>query len=58
MGKQKDKGLTEFHLAGMMRQIHRVRDLPVMRTPVDLQTLASFYDGLADRLLARHRPPE
>ena len=57
MGKQKDKGLTEFYLAGMMRQVRRVKDLPVMLEPVDLEALASFYDELADRLLARHRPP-
>lgn len=57
MGKQKDKGLTEFYLAGMMHQIHRVRELPMMLQPVDLDTLACFYDELADRLLAQHRPP-
>ena len=41
----------------MMRQIHRVRDLPRMLQPADLETLASFYEELADRLLAQHRPP-
>ncbi len=57
MGKQKDKGLTGFYLAGMMRQVHRIKDLPVMLEPVDLEALVSFYDELADRLLAQHRPP-
>ena len=57
MAKQKDLGLTEFYLAGMLRQIHTVKDLPVMLKPVDLETLVSFYDELADRLLGRHRPP-
>lgn len=57
MAKQKDLGLTEFYLAGMLRQIHKVRDLPVMLKPVALERLVSFYDELADRLLATHRPP-
>lgn len=57
MAKQKDLGLMEFYLAGMLRQIHTLRDLPAMLKPVDLETLASFYDKLADRLLGRHRPP-
>ena len=57
MAKQKDLGLTEFYLAGMLRQIHTVKDLPVMLKPVDLEKLVSFYDELADRLLGRHRPP-
>jgi hypothetical protein len=58
MAKQKDLGLTEFYLAGMLRQIHTVKDLPVMLQPVDLETLVSFYEALADRLFARYKPPE
>jgi len=57
MAKQKDLGLTEFYLAGMLRQIHTVKDLPVMLKPVDLEMLGSFYNELADRLLEGHRPP-
>lgn len=53
--KQKYKGLIGFYLAGMMRQVHRVKDLSLMLEPVDLEALVSFYDELADRLLARHR---
>jgi hypothetical protein len=56
MAKHKDLGLTEFYLAGMMRQIHKVKDLPVMLKPVDLETLTPFYDELADRLLAQNGP--
>lgn len=55
--KQKDPGLTEFFLAGMLRQIHKIEDLPVMLEPVDLETLTDFYDTLADQLLAEHEPP-
>jgi hypothetical protein len=57
MAKQKDGGLAEFYLAGMIRQIHMVKDLPVMLKPVNLEMLVAFYDELADRLLAKHRPP-
>ncbi len=57
MAKQKDLSLTEFYLAGMLRHIHKVKDLPIMLKPVDLETLVSFYDELADQLLAKHAPP-
>ena len=59
LAKEKDLGFTPFYFAGMLRQIHTVKDteLPVMRQPVDLERLASFYDDLADQLLVRHRPP-
>lgn len=56
MARQKDLGLTAFYLAGMLRQIHAVKDLPIMLKPVDLETLIPFYDELAHRLLARHGP--
>jgi len=55
--EQKDRGLTPFFLAGAMRQVRRIRDLPVMLRPVDWEALVAFYEALADRLLARHRPP-
>ncbi|MCX7706882.1 MAG: nucleotidyl transferase AbiEii/AbiGii toxin family protein [Anaerolineae bacterium] len=57
LAKQKDPGLTEFFFAAMLRQGHQARRLPVMRQPLDLAALIAFFDGLADRLLARHRPP-
>lgn len=57
LAKEKDPGLTAFYLAGMMRHIHRIQDLPVMLKPVDLETLRPFYSKLADRLLAEHEPP-
>jgi len=57
MARQKDLGLTEFYLAGMLRHIHKVKDLPVMLKPLALPTLVSFYDELADQLLATHGPP-
>lgn len=57
MARQKDLGLTEFYLAGMLRHIHKVKDLPVMLKPMTLPTLVSFYDELADQLLSIHGPP-
>lgn len=57
LAKQKDPGLTEFFFAAMLRQVHQVRRLPVMRQNLDFAALTAFFDGLADGLLARHRPP-
>ncbi len=57
LAREKDAGFTPFFFAGMLRQIHKVKDLPVMLKPIDLETLVAFYDNLADRLLARHTPP-
>ena len=57
MAKQKDKGLTEFYLAGAMHQVGRVKVLPRMLEPVDLEDVVAFYKDLADELLARNGPP-
>ena len=56
MAREKDRGLTEFYLGTMLRQIHRVKTLPVMRAPVTLTELIVFYDPLADALIAGQRP--
>jgi predicted nucleotidyltransferase component of viral defense system len=56
--KQKDSGLTEFWLAGMLRQAQRLTRLPIMLKPIDLDPLKSFYLELADHLLRQIRPPE
>lgn len=56
LARERDAGFTPFFFATMLRQIHRVKDLPVMLKPIELTDLVSFYDALADRLLARHRP--
>jgi|GEM_PF-143748 len=57
LAREKDQGFTPFFFAAMLRQVHHVSRLPVMRQPLDLAALVAFYDGLADRLLAKHRPP-
>src|SRR5581483_2664177 len=57
MAKQKDAGLTECYLAGMMRQVRELNRLPRMLKPIDLDTLKEFYLRLADDLLRRAKPP-
>jgi len=57
LAREKDLGFTAFYFAGMLRHIHKVKDLPVMLKPIALPTLVSFYDELADQLLATHGPP-
>jgi predicted nucleotidyltransferase len=56
LAKQKDAGFTPFYFGTMLRQIHRVKTMPVMLTPVTLAELIAFYDPLADDLIARQRP--
>ncbi|MBI4672961.1 MAG: nucleotidyl transferase AbiEii/AbiGii toxin family protein [Chloroflexi bacterium] len=57
MAKQKDGGLTEFYLAGMVRQVREVNRLPRMLKPLDLGAMKQFYLELADELLRRAKPP-
>jgi len=56
MAKQKDTGLSEFYLAGMMRQVRRLTRLPRMIKPLELATLQEFFLQLADELLRRIKP--
>jgi Nucleotidyl transferase AbiEii toxin, Type IV TA system len=56
MAKQKDSGLSEFYLAGMMRQVMTLKRLPVMLRPLDLETLKSFYLELAEKLMRDIKP--
>ena len=57
LAKMKDGGLTEFYLAGMMRQARELNRLPRMIRPLDLDKLKIFYLKLADELLRRAEPP-
>ncbi len=57
MAKQKDGGLTEFYLAGMVRQARELNRLPRMVKPLDLNALKKFYLDLGDELLRRAKPP-
>ncbi len=54
--KQKDSGLSEFWLAGMLRQVQTLTRLPVMLKPLELDTLKSYYLSLADDLLRKIKP--
>lgn len=54
--KEKDTGLTEFFLAGMMRQVVKLDRLPRMLKDVSLDKLKEFYLSLADDLLRNIRP--
>lgn len=57
MAKQKDGGLTEFYLAGMVRQARDLNYLPRMLKPIDLDAMKKFYLELGDELLRRAKPP-
>lgn len=58
LAAEKDRGFTPFYFVTMLRQIHKARRLPVMVAPIELPALIAFYDDLAERLLAEHRPPD
>lgn len=57
LAKEKDHGLQEFFLAGMMRQAMTLQDLPLMLKPLDLDVMKQFYLELADDLMRRAKPP-
>lgn len=57
LAKQKDTGLTEFWLAGMMREVTKLKDLPQMLKPLTLERLQSFFSELADREFRDVKPP-
>lgn len=56
LAKEKDRGLEEFFLAGMVRQVVTVRDLPTMLKPIDLATIKTFYLALAEKLMLAAKP--
>ena len=58
LAKQKDSGLTEFWLAGMMREVTKLKDLPIMLKPLTLEKLRAFFLELADREFRDVRPPD
>lgn len=53
LGKEKDPGLIEFYLAGMMRQISvlQANHLPVLLKPIDIEEMKRFFLKLADDLV-------
>jgi len=58
LAKQKDAGLTEFWLAGMMREVVKLKDLPLMLKPLTLEELQAFFIKLADREFRDIKPPD
>lgn len=58
LAKQKDAGLTGFWLAGMMREVAKVDNLPRMLKPLTLEELQTFFLKLADREFHSVKPPD
>lgn len=56
LAKEKDRGMTEFFLAGMMRQVTTLKDMPPMLVPIDFETLEKFYLELARQLVIDAKP--
>jgi len=54
--REKDRGLTEFYLGLMMRQVTRFDALPRMFKVITLEELRAFYLKLADDLLQQVNP--
>jgi predicted nucleotidyltransferase component of viral defense system len=58
MAKEKDLGFTEFYFAGMLHESRRVTSLPPMIEPLTVRELQDFFEPLANRIIARIKPPE
>lgn len=58
LAKEKDPGLTEFYLAGMLHQIHQVETLPRMIEPVTIEELRAYFGPLAEKIMERVKPTE
>ena len=56
LAKEKDLGLNNFYLAGMMRQVETLKSLPIMLKPITLETLKAFYLDLATDLVRDIKP--
>lgn len=57
LARQKDPGLKEFYLAGFIhQQLKRMRALPPLYRPLDLEDFRQFYADLAETLMRRSRP--
>ncbi|MDT7883666.1 MAG: nucleotidyl transferase AbiEii/AbiGii toxin family protein [Thermoflexus sp.] len=57
LARQKDPGLREFYLAGFIyQQLKRMRALPPLLKPLDLEDFRRFYTDLAEALARRSRP--
>ncbi len=58
LAAEKDPGLDEFYLSGMMRQVQSLKSLPNMIQPVTLEELRSFFLPLAEQLMLKTKPRE
>jgi hypothetical protein len=58
LAKEKDPGLTEFYLAGMLHEIHQVETLPRMIEPVTIEELRAYFGPLAEKIMERVKPTE
>lgn len=56
LAKEKDPGLTEFYLLGMLRQVERDVPLPIMLKPLDRDSLVGVMAQLAEVLARRIDP--
>ncbi|MCC7162515.1 MAG: nucleotidyl transferase AbiEii/AbiGii toxin family protein [Anaerolineae bacterium] len=56
LAKEKDPGLTEFYLAGMMRQVRNLDRLPRMIKPLELPVLRQFFLDLEQEMLRNIKP--
>lgn len=58
MAKRKDTGLNEFYLAHAMRQVGKLSVWPVMKKPVDIAAMKSYFLQTADDLLRKIKPED
>ena len=56
--KEKDSGMEDFWLAGMLRQVRKLTKLPTMLDVLDLETIQTYFLNLADIQFRHIRPPE
>lgn len=54
--KEKDPGLDEFFLSGMMRNVQQLASLPRMIKPLTIEELRSFFLPLAEQLMLKTKP--
>jgi len=54
LAKEKDSGVIEFYLAGMIRQVIKLqaKDLPKLLKPLDVEKMRDFFLKLADDLIS------
>ncbi len=58
LAKEKDPGLTEFYLAGMLRRVAGIKQLPRMIYPLTPEELRTFFLPLAEQIMLKTKPPE